>query len=360
MPRFHLALLTLLVIFPAPSLAVSTFYVGTCKIGAFGTIQAAVNSDTVPAGSVINVCPGNYPEQVVMSKSLTLQGIFNSNSSQAVIAVPSGGLTTTSSLALGGTVAAQVEVIAATVNITNITVDGTATSTNCPSANYVGIFYAGGSSGTVNQVETRNQTCNGGGTGIVVENGAGTALSVTIENSNVNNFSSAGIWACSNQNPSTLTALIKGNFITGGPDGVVTTCNSGEGGITNVAGSVSGNIISAITNVGVFAESASSVISGNTITGGLAGIDVLAPTSVTSNRVSNSSVADIAFQVPGATVKTNSVTQAPVGIEFNCWTGTVSGNIINGTATGIDTVPAAFTGINTFRNVAKVRSAGAC
>lgn len=75
MRRFRFALLAALAIFSAPSLVASTFYVGTCRIGAFGTIQAAVSSPSVPAGSIIDVCPGTYPEQVVISKKLTLQGI---------------------------------------------------------------------------------------------------------------------------------------------------------------------------------------------------------------------------------------------------------------------------------------------
>jgi hypothetical protein len=135
MPRLNLSLFALLVVLSARPLVASTFYVGTCKIGAFGTIQAAVSSASVPAGSTIDVCPGNYPEQVVISKMLTIQGIFSNNSTQAVIAMPTAGLTTTSSLSTGGTVAAQVEVTTARVNITNITVDGTATSTTCPKAN---------------------------------------------------------------------------------------------------------------------------------------------------------------------------------------------------------------------------------
>ena len=357
MRRLHFALLSFVLAVAVQPLVAVTYYVGTCKVGAFGSISAAVAG--VPAGSTIDVCPGNYPEQVVISKALTLKGIFSNNSSQAVIAMPSAGLTTTSSLSYGSTVAAQVEVNTTGVNITGITVDGTATST-CPSVSYIGIFYSSGSSGTVDNVETRNQKCSGSlnGIGIVAENGAGTAQSVTIENSDVNSYSSGGIWACSNQTPSTLTASIKGNFVSGGNIGIITACDNGNG-LSNAAGSVSGNNISAI-GIGVFADSASSVVSGNTITGGQAGIDVFAPGSITSNHISGSSAAGIFFFVAGATVKTNTITQSPIGIEFNCFTGTVSGNIINGTAKGIDMVPAAFTEVNTFYNVPAVRTNGAC
>ena len=90
------------------------------------------------------------------------------------------------------------------------------------------------------------------------------------------------------------------------------------------------------------------------------GIYVHAPGSVTSNNVSNSSNYGIYLNVAGASIKTNTITQGPVGIEFNCFSGTVSGNTIKGAATGIDKVPAAFTGVNTFYNVATVRKGGAC
>jgi hypothetical protein len=354
MRPIQFALLSVVLVLSAQSVMAGTAYVGGCKHGAFKTIQTAV--DTVPAGTIIDVCPGTYAEQIVLHKALTLRSISFSNSSQAIISVPSGGLTTTSSLATG-TVAAQVEVTTGPVNITGITVDGTATSSNCPGSDYVGIFYSSGSSGTVNEVETRNQNCGGGlgGIGIIVENGAGNAQSVTIENSDVNSFSKVGIWACSNQTPTTLTALIRSNYIAGGFAGVETECNAG---VSTNAGSVSGNNITAFSAIGVFNDSASSAISGNTITGGFFGIEVEHPTAVTANQISNSSFAGISLDVAGASVKTNTITQAPIGIEFNCKSGTVSGNIINGAATGIDTVPAAFTGVNKFYNVATVRVGG--
>ncbi len=46
----------------------------------------------VPSGSMVEVCPGTYPEQVVISKPLTLEGITIGNADQAVITVPNIGL----------------------------------------------------------------------------------------------------------------------------------------------------------------------------------------------------------------------------------------------------------------------------
>jgi hypothetical protein len=126
-PLFPLALLV------AQPLVAATYYVGSCKNGAYSIISAAMA--TVAAGSTINVCPRTYAEQVVMSKGLTLKGISYSNSSQAVIAAPSRGLAM-SSISLGGTVAAQVEVTVGSVNITNSKVLGPLIAVNLISQLY--------------------------------------------------------------------------------------------------------------------------------------------------------------------------------------------------------------------------------
>jgi parallel beta-helix repeat protein len=194
-----------------------------------------------------------------------------------VIAVPGGGLATTSSIVFGSFLAAQVEVTAGPVNISKITVDGTATSTTCPSDYYVGIFYREGSSGTVNRVETRYQNCNDSGTGILAENGAGATQSVTLENNDVHDNTYAGIYACSNQTPSTLTAYIKNNYVgNSGQWGIATDCN--------VAGSVSDNLVAG-GFVGISAGSPSSPVSGNTVNGGTYGIYLPGAAKVSGNTI---------------------------------------------------------------------------
>jgi hypothetical protein len=47
----------------------ATLKVGTCRGAGFATIQSAVNAAN--PGDNINVCPGSYPEQVLIDKSLT-------------------------------------------------------------------------------------------------------------------------------------------------------------------------------------------------------------------------------------------------------------------------------------------------
>ncbi len=67
--------------------------VGGCKGKTevnYPTIQAAVTA--VGVGGTVNVCPGTYPEQVVINKSLTLLGNSNGNADNAIIVPPSGGM----------------------------------------------------------------------------------------------------------------------------------------------------------------------------------------------------------------------------------------------------------------------------
>jgi hypothetical protein len=365
MPRLHFALLGLVLVVAQPLLA-TTYYVGTCKTGAFGSIGAAVAG--VSAGSIIDVCPGTYPEQVIISQPLTLQGFASGGSSQVVIAMPSSGLTTTTSV-IFGTVAAQIAVTAGPVNITGITVDGTANSSNCPGVQDVGIFYATGSSGTLNQVETRYQECNSAGIGMFVENGSGTANSVTIQNSNVNLSSWAGIYVCGVP-PSTLNAAIKNNYVIANSGfGIATDCNTSatiSNNVVNASSAISGIILIMGTATvtgntvtgggsGIRPSTAGARISGNTVTGAGGGIWIDAAATVTANHIANGTFG-IVLAVPGATVQSNFITQEQIGIEFQCVTGTVSGNTINGPGTGFDQFPGTSTGTNKFYNVAMVKT----
>ncbi len=331
MRHFHFALLSLALLLPARPLVAATYYVGGCKSGAFHSINAAVT--TVPAGSVIDVCPGSYAEQVIISKALTLRGIVSEGVAQTVITVPSSGSLATAPSIEFGTVTMQVEVTAGPVDISDIIVDGTTVGANCPS---LGIFYSSGSSGTVSGVETRNQSC-GLPVGILAENGAGPNQSVTIQDSYFHAALFAGIVTESDQTPPTLTATIRRNNVLGAKTDIA----------PGAAGVVEGNFVEnsayAIQAFSSYSDvlnntvdnSANGIIvygairvAHNTVNGG--GIAVSASgATVESNRIVNSSTSAIALGASDVTVKNNFISQASIGIEFNCYTGTVSGNIIN-------------------------------
>jgi hypothetical protein len=349
MRRFQLVLVFLLAVLGGQSLMAATYYVGDCPKATFGNIQTAVN--TVAAGSTLYICPGTYAEQIVISKALTLQGVSYNGSSQVTITIPSGGLTTTTSISPFGTIAAQVQVTAGPVNITGIAVDGfTSSSSNCPSVDSVGIFYSSGSSGTVSQVQIVNGCAALPiiGIGIFAENGAGASESVTIENNNIWNLNgpAVGIYVDSNQAPSTLTASIKNNLTSEIQVGF------------NVIGSVSGNYVTD-SEVGIAIVSSSMSITGNTVVlPFLYGIDVQAPAVVSSNHILATTFDAIYLETEGATIENNIIDTGTVGIEFNCNTATVKGNTINGVSTGLDMVPPGFTGSNKFYNVPTVRAGG--
>ena len=111
-----------------------------CKaLPSYNTISLAVSS--VPAGSLIYVCPGTHAEQVVITKKLSLEGVAGNGSVGAaavgsnnpVIVSPAGGvLVNSSDLGNAEPTAAQILVQTPSnalatpivVNIANITVDG--------------------------------------------------------------------------------------------------------------------------------------------------------------------------------------------------------------------------------------------
>jgi hypothetical protein len=236
---FTLSCLALVVLAALSGQALAgTYYVNCSAHPSFGTIQAAVTTvENDPGAVVIDICPGNYPEQVVISPggrttALTLQGIAVATPAPAqdaaVIVSPANGVTANttdvcpalySAYCTNGTpIAAQIliENTNIPVVIANLTVDGYGNQLPvCSGTDLMGILFQN-ASGTVNHVAVRNQvtgdTVNGcqAGKGIYVESSIGTSV-VTVENSSVHNYSKNGI---TGRYPgTTLTAT--GNYVQG-------------------------------------------------------------------------------------------------------------------------------------------------
>jgi len=219
------------------SLHAATLYVGTCGSPNKTTIQAAVNASS--QGDTVLVCPGTYPEQVTITKNLTLQGLVVGTAGQVVITPPAAGVVAnsydlyTSQGVLP--VAAQVLVQnARQVVLNNITVDGAGNGISGCAPDIRGIYYQN-ASGTIENVTTRNQVLVNGtegligcqsGQGIFVQTGYGTSSIpqyVAILNNSVRNFQKDGITV----DGSPLTFLVQKNYIVGqGP-----TTGAGENGI---------------------------------------------------------------------------------------------------------------------------------
>jgi parallel beta-helix repeat protein len=401
MPRLNFALLCLVLFLFAQPVFATTYYVGSCMKGAYATITAAVKA--VPEGSTIDVCPGTYPEQIVIFKDdLTLQGITSGNSSSVVVTIPADGLASTTSITFPGVpFYAQVEANGASVRINNITVDGSASS-NCPQGDlgpgvagaYTGIFYPSGSSGIMNNVNTRHQSCTANdpavGVGILAENGLGATQSVTIQNSNVRDQTLSGIVVCSTQDPPTLTVTIKNNNLdesvaNGDGNGILVypTCNvagsiSGNfidgpredqvgievGPLSNIVPAVSGNTVAGNGSaIGIYISANNAVVSSNTVLKEFDGIVINAGSGITvsSNRLLDNTYGIYLSFGSGAnpSVTSNVITRNNIGIEVNCETPpTITGNVIDAATTGMDMVPASFSGTNSFYNVSTIRTGG--
>jgi hypothetical protein len=308
------------------SAATVTYIVGTCVSGThFSTIQAAL--DASPAPNTVEVCPGQYGEQLTITKPVTLEGITAANGALAQI-MP-GPMAVNASV-FGGEqpVVAQVYVDHVTggdVNLTNLNVNGMNQNagTSTQAAFFVGILYEQ-SSGTINQVITSSQ--NGTydvGYGILIEGGSSDP-SVTVENSSIYDFNGGyggdGIYAVGG---STATA----------PDLTVTIKN---------------NLISSpskITYNLVVEQFTDPTVSGNVVNGGLIGIYVDTPKgSITSNSLFGSqsgivlvSPDDTAEEGTGLTVSGNTVANTQVGIQLYADGPSVtSNNILDSAADGIE------------------------
>jgi hypothetical protein len=342
----------------SPAFAV-TYEVGTCipSLPKFATIQLAVSS--VPPGSIIEVCPGTYFEQVTISQPLTLKGVSSSNEDRPVIAPPPNGLAINVASITGTHVAAQVLVQnlgpIGNVILTGITVDGsTAEVPGCSSTAFLaGIFYASGTSGTINGMTTRKQQLPSCGYGIWVENGPGAKQSVTVENNSVHDVSWEGIFAFSNQTPSTLAATIKGNFVNG-----LVYNQTKDIGVNGVSGALTGNVVTGGFQ-GIINDGGPVTISANAVADISIGVGIAFGdgSTVTSNKISNVYNAFLLSGSgisPGPTVSGNTTKNTTYVIEYSCIPNvTVKANTFNDSQFAYDHIPTANSGlgVNSLYNI---------
>ena len=225
----------------------STVAVGSCTaLTSYATIQAAVNA--VAAGSIIEICPGNYHEQVTIQKGLTLEGIANGVEDAVVILPPAKGVVANATdVDSSDAIAAQI--VAATpkgrVNIKNLTVDGTGNKISGCNPDLRGILYQN-ASGALTHIAVRNQIAGGTlsgcqtGEAIYVQTAAGHSSEVNIENNSVHDYNKNGITA--NDLGTKVTLL--SNTVTG--SGVVPVGAAAQNGIQigfGATGSVGGNTV---------------------------------------------------------------------------------------------------------------------
>jgi parallel beta-helix repeat protein len=322
----------------------TTVAVGTCKAGltSYPTIQKAVNS--APAGSIIDVCPGTYPEQVSITKNLTLIGVLAGTADAPTVVPPSGGLVANATdPSGGGPVAAQIVVTspATSVTIERLTVDGKNNKvTGCDASGgsvplLVGIYYQN-VSGTITQNAVRNQlqdtadqSCPNG-LGIYVESGGGATTTVTISNNTVHSYQQNGITANGFGDGSAgPDATIENNTV----DGAASTGTAAKNGI-QVGLGATGKVTANTAIDDIWSGDASN-------DNGDAGVGILVIAS-TGITVSNNTIGNTQFGIvtesagPGfladdAIITGNKIigTQIFDGIDLCSNGNTATGNVVN-------------------------------
>jgi hypothetical protein len=333
--RIARCILASVLILAAAPLFAEIVAVGKCqpKKVSFPTIQQAVNA--TPPGTTIEVCPGSYPEQVLLYQAVTLKGIASGNQGAAIVTVPNGGLVqNATSLATGAAIAAQILVQSTTgVIISNIAVDGANNGIvgGCGTLDPIGIYYQN-ASGTITRTSVVNEVLGAGltgcqaGLGIFVQSGNSGASAVIITNNNVENFQKNGITG----NEIGTSVTITGNTVIGqGP-----TTGAAENSIQigfGATGSITGNTVgSDVWAPDVFGDTANAA----------AGLLVYASPNVTikSNNVSNTQFGIAVVSDPtvgpadGAMLTSNTVSMTHLydGIDLCSSNNTATMNTING------------------------------
>jgi hypothetical protein len=295
---FTAAALFMLIALGSRALAVT---VGTCEPGQqYSTIQAAVTAAT--PGSTVNICPGTYPEQVLITKNLHLVGVASGTKHSAVVTSPAGGLVMNGSDIFGNPVAAQIFVQNATVSISHLTVDGTGNIlTGCGGPTLEGIYFQN-SSGTITDDVVRNQFQ----TDFVDYGGCQNGLAINVEsltNSSVVTVSNNSVRAYQ-KNGITATGAATGP---GSPGPVVTITANYIVGLGATAMNWPGGAAENGVQVGF---GASGTVSNNTVNDNIWWDD-------NSNQPGNAASGILVYASDGITISSNSVNSAQFGITVD-------------------------------------------
>lgn len=262
------------------AMAANVVQVGNCN-GSSGVATISDGVSAVSAGGLVLVCPGTYPEQVLITKPLTLRGIKDGRNDQAVIVPPAGPMSTTARVSNfpnpGRPIAVQVLVLNTfNVDISDLTIDGTnnqvlgGTDSACKvPANetpiLAGIYY-GKASGTIRHVATRNQILSSTvpchlAFGIIAE-GGGAIVEMTIQDSSVRNYETVGVIVDNHG----MTATITGNSIFGNPGTSVEGIQMAFGATGTISGNSVVNGNPSLVDTGILCDACHGVkISDNTI-----------------------------------------------------------------------------------------------
>jgi hypothetical protein len=292
------------------ALAATTYVVGpsTCMPGKvhYSTIQSAVSG--VPAGSNVYVCPGTYPEQVVITEPMNLMGVTDGTGDAAVITMPPAGLVANGTHSTIGPVAVQL-LVQNTVLVTvgNLTIDGT--GAGCvPGANrvfgieyyFVGTPVDGTSAGKIQNVVVRNEldTCTLTD-GIEIDNSY-----VTVSNSEVHDIDITPIGSRGGQ------VNITGNNIQNALNGIVVSTSTAPNIVTNNTISNIGPSVGFTLPVGMWLDSSNATVTKNTVANAAAGYGLYLPGSTSGTNVNGNKLNDTNIAVYLLNSTANTVVQS--------------------------------------------------
>ena len=188
-----------------------------CPTAKYTSIQAAIDA-SLP-GDIVNVCPGVYDEQIVISKPVTVKGV-TVNSSDIALLQPSV-LGTTG----GGSDIAVITVLNTDgVHLLNIGVDASRNTVADCTPTLSAVHFLNSSGEIRNDAITGAKltspgacaTLSGNGYGVLLESTGSGSYSVLMQRNSVHDYSKEGVPAIGNG----MTATVTENVITGlGPAG---------------------------------------------------------------------------------------------------------------------------------------------
>ena len=349
----------------------------------YNTIQAAVDAMPIAilATNTVVVCAGTYPEQIKITKNITITGVLrdgtdpvamDGNSNEATIVPPAGGLVVDPNFL--GNVAAQVSAQNITdLNLINIGIDGT--GIGCPMGATGPMPTAGlalynvglvgtGHKATISRTVVHNQIgyCGTGrsytGDGIVAENSWFTLDSNSLSNVDLNLVHQLG-----------GVSKITSNFLNYGWHGILLSNVSETYGLTLTGSTISSNTLTTFSD-GIHLDGSSHVLVSQNTIAGWSSAAIWVDNNSSDNDIVSNKIIDAGYGIyltngsARTNVKSNTIIRSVLAAIVNAYShggNVITGNLINQSPIGIfglNALPDDVVNPNTFYNTKVLTTSG--